>query len=211
MNFMERDGFLVVRDAVSIPEQLFEKIRYSLKKSGTIFNDNDQECQDHLRKMASISLSPKDLPGFEKLIQFVAPSSVNLEWVVLESLAGCHRQAAHVDYIFDKRNSRRVKELSYGCLLAVQDGTKLDVWPAAHRLFVRDHSHDHSTIERCTISLSKGDAVLFRADCVHAGSAYEDYNVRLHCYIDTDDMPHTTNRVGRVNTLGFKEGALSST
>jgi len=214
MDIVEREGFVVLRNAVLIREPLLEKIQNATKKSRAIFNDNDHEGQDRLRKQASIALCPRDLPGFERVIQMVSssPDSLNMEWVVLESLPGCQRQGAHVDYIPSTKKARHENTaISHGCLLAVQDGTKLDVWPRAHRILVRDYSHDHGAIERCTISLAKGDAVVFRADCVHAGAAYDEYNVRLHCYMDTDGMPHTTERVGRLKTLGLPEGALSST
>ena len=34
------------------------------------------------------------------------------------------------------------------------------------------------------INLERGDALIFRGDLIHAGSAYEMDNVRLHCYLD---------------------------
>ena len=148
--------------------------------------------------------------GFEKVLKLL-PSpldDLNMEWVVLESLPGCHQQGAHIDYVFDTKKRLKAADISHGCLLAVQNGTKFDVWPAAHRLLVRDYSHDHVAIERCTLLLSKGDLVVFRADCVHAGAAYDEYNVRLHCFIDTTSMPHTTNRVGRYKTLNLPANVL---
>jgi hypothetical protein len=204
------EGFVVLRDAVLINDTLLRKIQKATKKSGSIFNDNDMEGNDRKRKQVSISLSLKEVPGFEKVLKLL-PSpldELNMEWVVLESLPGCHQQGAHIDYVFDKRKRLKASDISHGCLLAVQDGTKFDVWPSAHRLLVRDYSHDQVAIERCTLLLSKGDLVVFRADCVHAGAAYDEYNMRLHCFIDTTAMPHTTNRVGRYKTLGLPVNVL---
>lgn len=34
------------------------------------------------------------------------------------------------------------------------------------------------------VNLNKGDILLFRGDLVHSGSGYDDFNHRLHCYMD---------------------------
>jgi hypothetical protein len=55
-----------------------------------------------------------------------------------------------------------------------------------------------------------GDVIVFRADCIHAGSAYTKENVRLHCYLDIPKMPHATNRVQRWNKMLSKGELLDA-
>ena len=41
----------------------------------------------------------------------------------------------------------------------------------------------------------RGDCVLFNADVVHAGAAYDKPNTRLFCYLDAEDAPRKPNQV----------------
>jgi len=73
-------------------------------------------------------------------------------------------------------------------LVALQDSTTLEVWPESHRLISSMVKSEKLGKDDCfsqtRLSLSRGDVLLFRGDLVHAGSAYDDNNVRLHCYMD---------------------------
>ena len=42
--------------------------------------------------------------------------------------------------------------------------------------------------------LEPGDAVVFRADVVHAGAEYDSENIRIHCYLDSPLVPRDPNR-----------------
>jgi hypothetical protein len=69
--------------------------------------------------------------------------------------------------------------------VALQDGTTLDVWPGA---LTTEPGRWPASIPRCQVRLQAGDVLLFRGDLVHAGSAYNAANVRLHCYLDAADV-----------------------
>jgi hypothetical protein len=72
-------------------------------------------------------------------------------------------------------------------VLALQDNTFLDVWPCSHRLLRSTASTTTSTkFEPTKVVLHKGDALLFRGDLTHAGSAYDLSNTRVHVYLDTN-------------------------
>ena len=43
--------------------------------------------------------------------------------------------------------------------------------------------------------LNSGDALFFKADFVHAGSAYEKENYRLHYHIDNNYCLRTINKI----------------
>jgi gentisate 1,2-dioxygenase len=59
--------------------------------------------------------------------------------------------------------------------------TYLDVW---------DMNLNHERV-----SMNAGDIMIFRADTVHAGSAYQQENIRIHVYLDSPMIQRIQNRV----------------
>ena len=53
------------------------------------------------------------------------------------------------------------------------------------------------------IQLNKGDLIVFFGDCIHASSAYNVDNIRLHCYFPIlhTDVPRPDNQTHQVNRL----------
>jgi ectoine hydroxylase-related dioxygenase (phytanoyl-CoA dioxygenase family) len=78
-------------------------------------------------------------------------------------------------------------------LVALEDETTMDVWPGSHRL-VRGSTDIQDPVSVVHVSLNKGDALLFRGDLVHAGSAYTKPNVRIHFYLDSPLVKRVANR-----------------
>jgi len=105
------------------------------------------------------------------------------EWVLLVSLAGCQEQATHSDFEPDDA----MKDLTpFSVIVALQNNTTLVVWPYSHRIhYANDAELTRMKIsQRKVLELQTGDAVIFRGDLIHAGSAYNKRNYRLHCYVD---------------------------
>ena len=44
------------------------------------------------------------------------------------------------------------------------------------------------------IVLKKGQVLIFDGDMVHAGSAYEKENTRIHLYLDSEEVPRRRNK-----------------
>jgi hypothetical protein len=202
-------GYVVLPALVDITPALQKKVSGRLRQAVTIQNANEtQNVNDRRRLQVDIALRDQDTPGFQRLYEHLGiPDNVSRTWTVLQSKPGCQAQGAHVDYEIDTdtwvANDPRV---SHGCLLALSDGTTLDVWRGAHLRIGTDSRETTPTthpqvVPRSTIILNAGDALVFRADCLHAGSAYPQGNVRLHCYMDRPKMPHATNRVQRWHKL----------
>jgi hypothetical protein len=76
-------------------------------------------------------------------------------------------------------------------------------------LHLSPHRHIRDYVERgCTAEAASslppipvtvarfgvGDAFVFRPDLIHAGDAYDEENVRSHCYLDTATLPGFTRR-----------------
>lgn len=85
-------------------------------------------------------------------------------WRLIGCHGKCERQPDHVDHLPVEESD----PLPLVAIVALSLGAKLDVQ-------VRGDMH--------TIPIRVGDALIFRADLVHAGSAYAAENWRLHCDI----------------------------
>lgn len=125
-----------------------------------------------------------------------ADSRTATDFVILESLRGCQRQAAHVDYVPDDALLETTDDtVPLLAVVALQDGTMLDVWPGSHRLVRRRRLTRHTPhVRREIVELDAGDVIVFRGDLIHAGSAYTSHNLRLHAYIDHPLVPRPPNK-----------------
>ena len=209
-------GYAVLRKLVDVRPALVSKVRARSRHAGCIFNNNDTlQSNDRLRSQTPINITKQQVPGLERIYHLLGiPEDSQCTWVVLCSMPGCQKQGAHADYsVIHPDWHPNDPRVSHGCLLAVEDGTMFDVWPGAHLkrkgLITKDEAV-LPAIPRTTLHLNKGDAVAFRADCVHAGSAYEKENVRLHCYLDIPTMIHPIGRVSRWASF-IAEGVLLDT
>ena len=104
--------------------------------------------------------------------------------VAIISEPGCHQQALHTDY--DVQAVKRVMEQFQvasprAVLVALMPGTRLVVqarsWPAP-----------------CEVRLDPGDVLEFSGTLWHAGAAYAERNLRMHCYIETHASLVTHNK-----------------
>jgi hypothetical protein len=73
--------------------------------------------------------------------------------------------------------------------------TRLTVWPRSIKKLNLSPSEllELEPIRPITVSLQPGDIAVFRADLVHAGSSYENENIRIHGYLDTKAVPRLPN------------------
>jgi len=103
---------------------------------------------------------------------------------VLRSKAECKAQLMHVDNARQKEmHGTDVPKLSM--LMAVEDGTKVDMFPGSDR-YLPDASGGCLTqpIECRTVVLNAGDILIFRQDVVHRGAASSCLCHRWHWYAD---------------------------
>jgi hypothetical protein len=190
---MDRDGYMVLQGwwTAGVDGLRTSANKYLDANSGPIFNDNPDERNDRKRLQATFPLA--SMRALHEALKAEWPSHHVGGAVALRSLPGCHRQAAHCDYIPDAAFLGTDEEtVPLLFLLALEDDTKLDVWPGSHRL-VR-HALRGPPIPRRTLTLAAGDAVLFRGDLVHAGSEYSKANTRIHVYLDSPVAPRDPNR-----------------
>ena len=208
---MYRDGYVVLRKQVDIQAALTARCAALLRRSEPIFNGKGRYGNDFKRRQARIAIAETELPDFGTIFETLGIEravTTTFQYVALFSEAGCARQTAHADYNIDvdmwAPNNPRV---SHGCVVSLTEGTRFDVWRGAHLMIPQYGQELSPAVPRETIELGAGDVVVFRADCIHAGAAYSTDNVRIHCYMDIESMPHTHNRVNLWTKL-VEEGCL---
>ena len=161
-------------------------------KTEPIFNDNPDHKTDRKRRQATMGTAWSRLVRRRLSEEFAPLRSSSM--VVIESLPGCQRQAAHCDYIpTEELLALEDAEMPLLFLLAIEPGTTIDLWPRSHHL-LRSSPTSKALCHRVSVALEPGDAILFRADLVHAGSAYEVSNRRVHVYLDNPDHHRDPNR-----------------
>ena len=194
----EKDKYMVFPRAVEVSPSLLKLVSSTRQRKrgglSAIFNGSELGSQedagggegenDNKRLQAPIAIELKThLFGFESLIESVPElrGTVLSPWQLLVSKPGCAPQAPHADW-----DPQPNVHKAFACLVAIQDGTTLDVFPG------------FKIGERTQVCLSKGDVLMFRGDLIHAGSAYCKRNARLHVYFDSPEVVRTENRVWKV-------------
>jgi len=115
--------------------------------------------------------------------------------VAIRSLPRTHHRKKHQPRHADsaERNSlrdQRPEDVPLACIVALQDGTRLHVWP-------------FDTGKEEEVVLNAGDMLLFRGDLGHAGAEYDEENWRLHVYIDSPVIERQTDEAGATLTFPF--------
>jgi hypothetical protein len=186
MEALHIDGYVHLKSWISVTEAhtLLSSCAPLVATATYIFNDNPTQKEDRKRVQEKM---PKRLSNIlhKKLVATFPEKEIN-DFVILKSKAGCQKQAAHTDYIPipDILNAADDK-IPLLFLLALEDNTKLLVWPKSHMLL--------TVISHVELHLNAGDAVVFRGDLVHAGASYDIDNIRVHAYLDTPGIKRKKN------------------
>ncbi len=67
-------------------------------------------------------------------------------------------------------------------MVVLEPNTRFDAWLGAVGW---DQSRFY---EHAQLVLQPGDAVFFLGSAVHAGAAFAEENMRLHCYVETEEL-----------------------
>ena len=194
MTSLATDGYEIHRGYSNIDTNILEYMKEYAKKAEPIFNDNTTNRRnDRLRRQISLPTQQTWLKQIRQKLQDTYPEHQIIDAVLLQSLPGCRRQAAHCDYVpspelLNTNTNTNTKPLLF--ILALENDTYLDVWAGSH---LRKSARSNPILPT-RLTLNTGDAIIFRPDLVHAGSAYEKSNIRVHFYIDHPSVPRDPNR-----------------
>jgi hypothetical protein len=135
------------------------------------------------------------------------------DMVILRSDAGCADQRSHTDYTWQDwkrrhpKGPKRPKEpkepkepkgpgvaaasanVPLACVAAVMPNTYFDLWPRAIDCF--EGVKDGHVFSHLRLVLTPGDLLIFRGDLVHAGAAFDAFNIRIHTYLDAMGVRRT--------------------
>jgi len=197
-------GFEVFKDALRLDEAT--KVAIKASPSEDIFNGKDGKgrlTSDGRRRQTTgapewtTTVTPR-LDTFLRTCDVMRCSqgekTLN-KLVALSSRPRASKQKKHQPRHADSaaRNSLRdapSEDVPLACIVALQDGTRLHVWPF------------DTGVEKI-ITLEEGDAILFRGDLGHAGSEYDKENWRLHIYIDSPVIERAKEEDGTPSTFPF--------
>ena len=189
------DGYVLFPNAIHISPQEDGLIRTT--NTTHIFNNNGRNDKKRSQGAIKKEKIPELFSAILKLVKGLYPSLAPRSLVVLHSQPGCAAQKPHADY--DPRDLIGLADdkVPRGMLIAMDDGTSLDIWPGSHVV-------TGNPIKKVNISLSRGDVVVFRGDTIHAGAAYKKENTRVHVYLDNPNIYRPRNETWPIQKLAVQ-------
>jgi hypothetical protein len=191
-------GYVVLRKLVTPSRSLNREVqalaagKKYVKKTKYIFNFNGVRGTDRKRlQLDDVNIKEKDLVGWKE-VYCRLPQLKDCKrspFVAVISRRKCQAQAGHADFPPSKNGKK-----SFAAIVAIMNKSTLDVWAKSCHHLLRGSPAPSKPIPRTQIRLNKGDVVIMRSDLLHAGSAYDEPNVRLHCYFDSDEVPRVDNK-----------------
>jgi len=209
-------GYTVFREAIKVDDKIMEELNNQVdKKAGIIFNHNTEKKNDKKRVQCNLSTKKPFIKTFiNNITNFINKNIGNdnltiNDWVILKSKKGCQKQAAHSDYVPDKTFKKAMEMSSKDIiplliLISLEPETYIYVWNKSINLITKTEEEfkESQKIYSTKVLLNKGDILVFRADCIHAGADFDKDNIRLHCYLDSTYVPRTPNRTWLIHTHG---------
>lgn len=187
-NNLHSNGFIIIKDFIDVEDKVVKSLKKQvIRKGKPIFGVDLKRTQCNL---ATNSIPTRrfmtDLNSKIDAL-FNSDCYIRSHWVVLHSKSGSKRQQPHHDYEpSDELSNCPENKFPLAILCTLMDNTTLNVWLDGKEELAR---------------LNKGDILVFRGDFIHAGSAYENENVRMHCYLDSPLVPRIPNRTHIINEL----------
>jgi len=205
---IEEKGFTIYRSGVSVDSGTLNEMKRQINEkrdSSPIFNNAGRN--DNKRIQCTVDMNKNNLWFMDTLQSFVNqinPLLTCSPWVVIHSKSGCLRQQPHLDYILTddlRKLLDTVEKVPLLVLVALENNTYLDLWTQSPGI-VQEKWDMMSVAESTIVDLSAGDILVFRADMIHAGSAYSSENTRLHAYLDSPFLKRDPNRTWIVKQHG---------
>jgi hypothetical protein len=175
-----------------VNDQLISTCKTRCEQEGEVIFNNVKKAESRHNDGLRVQLSTDKIDGTAPFKATLAerlkdgfPLHKVDSMVALLSKPGCKAQLAHTDYTPKTLANATDDKMPLACLVALMDGTALDVWPGAIRGFDKSRRVYHPM----QVKLNKGDMLIFRGDLVHAGAACgEVANLRFHAYMDVEGV-----------------------
>ena len=187
---------------VTTPELLTD-LKNQVQDAVPIFNS---KRNDNKRCQCNLKVTKQNKKFIDAMNQFVINLDKNLtpsKWVIIKSKKGCKPQLAHMDYENTHEFQTCIKNgkhIPLLVLVALQPNTFIYLWENSSKVIQGTYKGD--PIEPTKIELKQGDILVFRADTIHAGSDYDEENIRMHCYLDSEEVERDENRTFIISKHG---------
>jgi hypothetical protein len=187
---LNQSGYVIFRKKIKISSTAV----YEVNNSVGCTNLFQGKKTKGYRQQCELSQKQKELHKITeqatKMIQNKLPFAKSIKWVILKSKPGCTIQPAHSDYAPNTLDGIPDAYIPMVCIVAIENGTKLTVWPGVFASRPPPKEPVHPVL----LKMNTGDIAVIRGDLVHAGSAYNQKNSRLHGFIDTEAVQHLENK-----------------
>jgi hypothetical protein len=213
---LHQRGYIIYRNILPDLPAILDLLRdYMNETAGPIFNN--EKTNDTRRRQNKLNTRN---PVLRKWIQEIEETICSIhplqnlrfrDWNILQSLPGCKSQQPHTDYVPTEQFIRKMNEFDVMenhskmpllCLIALEPNTYLDIWENSIRLITLSDDYMNPDIWLNRLCLQAGDILIFRPDLIHAGSSYSEENIRLHVYLDSEEIPRRANRTFIINKHG---------
>jgi hypothetical protein len=187
--------YMVHKGICAVTKSVIATLVRHATKAAPIFNAAHRDTR---RRQVFIDPNKFIQPFLSELERFLAvqyPTLKQSRWALLQSDSGCQRQMAHIDFECGDDLMQCIEknaQVPMLALVALQPKTGIYVWPRSTAVVSGQYAG--APIMATHVRLEAGDVFVFRSDLVHAGSEYASSNMRLHCYLDSDDVIRTPNR-----------------
>ena len=162
--------YFILDTKIELHDDYVKSMKYKALKGSNIFNPNQKRIQSIVKKHDS---TMKKICVFLQAHNFLKNRTVGTT-AILHSKSGCKRQQWHTDY--DPELCKLTSLKPMGAIFALEDNTYFNI----HK--------------KRKIVLKKGQILIFDGDLVHAGSAYDKENTRIHFYLDSPDVRRKKNK-----------------
>ena len=159
----------IFRNVIEWKKGEIDNIKEDAKNGSVIFNPNKKRLQKSIYEK---NLLRKLKSALNKIN--VSNDRQMTDVVTLYSKPGCLPQRYHRDY--DHHLLFGLKTKPRGVIFALEDFT---YFKTPNKIY----------------TLYSGDILVFDGDLIHAGAGYDKENVRIHAYLDVDDIYREKNRV----------------
>lgn len=220
-NELHTQGYTVLKHAFNVDPRsnYFKELeKFADESAGIIFNtpgknDKRRSQVELTGSKAKVKMSKPTQRFTEHIwskLQKMFPEHTPNDMVVLRSDDGCKPQKPHQDYRSKDlwpANKPLIanNQIPLGVIVALMDDTYLDVWPAS----IGDVSKIKG-IKPKRLKFNRGDMVIFRGDLVHGGSSYDNYNIRIHTYMDHPRVKRKANSTQFVKDMACILGRNAS-
>lgn len=203
-NCLHENGYQIYKNAIEISQDVLNELKNQGNNSKVIFNHNLRKVNDKKRKQCPINKNKKIIKNFvsniNDIVKQVNPKLSMKNTVIIKSLKGCQEQAPHTDYLLNEELiSCSDEDIPLALIVALQDNTTLLTWNKSIKLNEKQNKKRKRNeenifpIPKTTAILNKGDVLIFRADFIHAGSSYQEENIRIHSFLDNPKIKRNKN------------------